>query len=691
MKNILLKLICSVKKMALTLTMSIRNKTNRYWMIGVVAMSLLFLSAPHEAKALPSLNPFDYIFSSDTVYSVVTKALSYLGNGIMMLASAYLRICGVLLNASVNLTMNISWFVNNNDSIKFAWTAIRDFSSIFFIGILLYASITLIIGVAGPGVKKTIFNIVMAGLLVNFSLFITKTLIDVSNVVTLSIYRAIAPGEVVDFNKISQPGNTAQTNGVTLNQQQQSLISDNGIANVFMGLLRIQTIYDPAGSIGDTKSATANNRGSVALKIITASAMGTAIMIIAGTNFAIIALVFLARFAILILLLIFSPIAFLGNIIPQTKEYSDKWWKELQSQLIFPPIYFIMIYVALRIMTDPRFQSLTGGTTKNATFAAVFSGTGPIGIVIQYSIVIVLIIKALTVALKTSGTASEWTDKHIKKYTGAFMANTVGKAAMAVRGTNAFKAVATSKFVPQFVGKSINKGLKATADAKFGSDKSYTTRVKDYSKDAVSYAKDMKASSDKKMGEYDNEYRSRINAIELAKANLVTGVQNNPTILSAKAKTAKSKTNFEEAKAEAARAIGSSNAAALASIAKAKEVQYNANNNELTRLSTEAHKAGEANIAKLQADLQEKYGKNKEERDALRSKEKNDAEKKYQRKVLDKEKTLFAPKKGWASKLLNSTKSSTAARDIKGEIDKGKAEQEVDTIKNLLESLKPKT
>lgn len=633
-----------------------------------IATAITFAMIPDIANA----GALDFLLpDSDTVYKYVIKALSYLGNGIMMLASAYLRICGVLLNASINLTMNISWFVNNNDAIKLTWMAIRDFSSIFFIGVLIYASICMILGVGGPSVKRTIFNIVMAGLLVNFSLFFTKALIDASNVLTLSIYRAIAPGEVIELAK------TAGPNG-SLNQQQQSLLSDNGIANVFMGLLRIQTIYDPANALGKKPVNTAASNASASLKIITATAMGSAIMVIAGTNFAIIALVFLARFAILILLLIFSPIAFLGNIIPTTKEYSDKWWGELKSQLIFPPVYFLMIYVALRLMTDPRFQNITGGSTKDATFAAVFSGNGPIGIVIQYSIVIFLIVKALTVALKTSGTASEITDKYLKKYSGAILAGTVGRAANYVRNTDTFKSVATSKFVPQPLGKAINKGLKSTSNYKFGSEKSYTDRVKDYNKQAMEFAKDMKKGNiDKEKEQYARAFENHKNQIKMAEANLINVAAVDPQVLRAQAEAMRAKAASDNAKTRAnvAKANNAPDAGYLAEAATQKEADYKRAMGVMANKAKEAHRTESEKLDRLYKELKQKYGdpNKKGDEEAKRKKYEADAERKYQERVQAGE------GRWWRSHM-----GKGAAKEIKKELDKGKSERDLDSLKSIL-------
>src|SRR3989344_7162365 len=76
------------------------------------------------------------------------------------------------------------------------WAVVRDLSNIFFILILLYIAVKLILGLGGSEVKKMIVNVIIMALLINFSMFMTKVVIDTSNILALVFY-----------NKISVTGN----------------------------------------------------------------------------------------------------------------------------------------------------------------------------------------------------------------------------------------------------------------------------------------------------------------------------------------------------------------------------------------------------------------------------------------------------------------------------------------------------
>lgn len=636
-------------------------------MVGLSSISGVLLGIPMtaNAQALPAVLTLANLVGGNSLYEVLIKLLTQIGNLVLAVSAIYVKICAIILNIAVNLTMNISWFVNNNQAIETTWITIRDFSSIFFIGMLIYASICLIIGIGGPGIKSTIYKVVVAALLVNFSLFITKTLIDVSNVLTLSIYSSIAPGEVVKLSA----NNTLV--------RQQSMLSDNGLSNVLMGLLKLQTIYDPSSSIGPSALSTLANRGSIAFRVIVATIMGAAIMVIAGTNFFVVSLVFISRFAILILLLIFSPIAFLGNIIPMLGKYSAQWRTELYNQLLFPPLYFIILYVALKIMTEPRFQNIMGGSSKTGTFASAFldGSSAGIGVIIQYGIVIYLMTQALVIAKQTSGTASQITDKHIKKYggmvTGAVLASTVGLGASTLRKSDTYKKFLGNR--NPSVGMFIDSKVKQVATkAKFGSGSSYQDRLNEHKTKVLDYSKSLVLG---KGAEADalKEYNKDIQTIkknkediekEIANINSREDVENKrKTAEAADVNVAQIRNKIEDEAVS-----GRYDPALDSQLAAAQTAQANAKK-DLEDTSKKIHKE----LSDRLTDLNEQLSKI----DNADTKKRiiGDSKKKLQRELVNKLKdsNIF---KG---------KSKFAAEALESDLGKDESQRNLDTIKKLLE------
>ena len=61
------------------------------------------------------------------------------------------------------------------------WSLVRDIMNLLFIFGLLYIGFKIILGSDDSSTRKLLVNLIMAALLVNFSLFITKFVVDTSN------------------------------------------------------------------------------------------------------------------------------------------------------------------------------------------------------------------------------------------------------------------------------------------------------------------------------------------------------------------------------------------------------------------------------------------------------------------------------------------------------------------------------
>jgi hypothetical protein len=117
--------------------------------------------------------------------NLFVELLAGLGDVILILASWFIGLMGVVLNISILLTMNIKAIFDSTPAIRDVWVVIRNLSSILIIFALLYASIATILDVSKTNVKTLVGSIIMAGVLINFSLFFTKVAIDASNLVSL--------------------------------------------------------------------------------------------------------------------------------------------------------------------------------------------------------------------------------------------------------------------------------------------------------------------------------------------------------------------------------------------------------------------------------------------------------------------------------------------------------------------------
>jgi hypothetical protein len=363
--------------------------------LGIVLIIIMLMSAtgvaftPRVAHA--SCIPMSALFRGFDPIDCISIATSVA----LAFSARVTYLSGFLFNSAMNATMNMGKFVGDNEGgVSLAWRAIRDVASMLFIFLLLYASIAMLINVESslPSPKDLIRNIILCGLLINFSLFFTKVAIDASNMVTLGLYNAIAPATTAAGSLYSLDGNL-----------------DGGISAILMNEMRVSTVYSPKGLAGEPDTPPG-------YKILLATSLGTIVMICTAISFFVVTIMLIIRICILILLMAFSPIFFVSLVLPATKEYSNMWVKYFTAQLFFPPVYLALMYVALRIITAPAFKSFVGG--GNRTFAEAFASasTAPSGtaIITHYAVIIIMINAALVAAISVAGKVGEWGKKYSK-------------------------------------------------------------------------------------------------------------------------------------------------------------------------------------------------------------------------------------------------------------------------------------
>ncbi len=101
--------------------------------------------------------------------------------------------------------LSISSGIYTSDFVNTIWVIVRDFANIFFILVLLYAAFETVLGIGHGGAKSIIVNVVIIALVVNFSLFFTKVVIDSGNIMAQIFYNKInvtgvPPDKIVNSN-----------------------------------------------------------------------------------------------------------------------------------------------------------------------------------------------------------------------------------------------------------------------------------------------------------------------------------------------------------------------------------------------------------------------------------------------------------------------------------------------------------
>ncbi len=412
---------------------------------------------------------------------------------ILTVCAYILGIAGYLLNLAVDFTiLKMKVNISTITGINIAWKTIRDVANMMFIFVLLYAGISTIINGSGGQTGKMLRNVIIAALLINFSLFFTKIMIDASNVITIGFYNGIVNSSIT-----SGSGTTAGTSNF------------GGLADSFLQPLGVTTFY-----AGSANWATQIGTQGGYMQIFSLGIMGSIFLLVTAFSLLIGAILLIVRFVVLIVLMILSPLAFAGSILPQTKGYSNKWWKALGDQATFAPIYMLMVWVVIKIVNSPGFTQLRNNKTFTDAFSKEALGSvnqavhapDSFGIVINFLIVIFMLNAAVIIAKSSAGSANaaaakaiNFGERYARRWTtglgtraattaGSFAGrNTVGYAAKGVgkRWDNLEAKLNKSgtgrsiaKILNTVGGENVREGIEGVEKSKFGGNYSLADREK---------------------------------------------------------------------------------------------------------------------------------------------------------------------------------------------------------------------
>lgn len=352
--------------------------------------------------------------AGNATFGPVVTVIGYL---LMLLSSMALAISGWIFDSVVSYTVvDMAGKLNNPNgiggAISSSWNVLRDIANMGFIFILLYAAFKTMFDSNFGNFSKTIINIIIIALLINFSLFFSKIVIDASNIVSVGFYKAIA-GSYNDVTAIKNPfGGTGGT-GSTANFK--------GISGGYMRMLGLQTWYDPGILV---------QNGFDFQKILVTGVMSSIFMLVSAVIFLVAGVMLAARFIILVFLLILSPLAFIAYATPGLKGRFDEWLSALINQSFFAPLYFALTWVTFRLGNSLKPTGSWIDIISDPKKLSAVSQEASISLLLNYVLVIGFSIAALIFAKQMASKT-----KYFGTISGGIGAATIGGAAWATRNT----------------------------------------------------------------------------------------------------------------------------------------------------------------------------------------------------------------------------------------------------------------
>ncbi|MFN3693250.1 MAG: hypothetical protein ACK4SL_04130 [Candidatus Paceibacteria bacterium] len=339
------------------------------------------------------------------------------------------------------------------------WGTVRDIFNLTFIFGLVYIGFQIILGVNESSAKRTIPLLIVAALLVNFSLFIVKFVVDFANLAALQIYNLFSAANTLNAGGgQASPGTIVDILGGDTPSIALAFINTIGVTSLLS--------HNPSAGVAD------------GVPLFYTFGMIVVFLVLIYVFFAA-AILITIRFAALTFYMIFSPIMFLGWVFPGMKSYSDKFWSGLFGQAFFAPALLFMLYITYQLsagLAGPN--RVDGRVFENQANALGFAQFIP-----YLVLIVVFLMASLIVAKKMAnqgasmvGKVNDWAVSKAGLAAGGMTAglmaragrNTIGAAAYGIQNSEGFKefAARNGRF-----GKMMYSGVGKVADSSFDARK----------------------------------------------------------------------------------------------------------------------------------------------------------------------------------------------------------------------------
>ncbi|MBU3925590.1 hypothetical protein KJ763_00260 [Patescibacteria group bacterium] len=312
-----------------------------------------------------------------SVGDFVKRGMAWVGYWILTIVSKTVSIAGFFSDAAISYSIDNQGQEGSMVVVEEGWALCRDIVNLFFIFILLYIAIATILQISGYGIKDLLVKVIIIALLVNFSLLITKVIIDSSNVLASEFYSMVTNIEVLDSN-----GNST---GETIKSPSVALVNGINPQNLFDSTV----IENAADNGGDNATIT---------QIIIITFLGSVLLLVIAFVLFAVGVFFVIRIAVLWLLMILAPLAFLAMVLPGTKSHANKWWSRLFCESFYAPVYLFLFYLVVKITSSGSI--LKDLAVNNATFGTAIGSPNDanVRLILNFGILIVLTLACLVIS-----------------------------------------------------------------------------------------------------------------------------------------------------------------------------------------------------------------------------------------------------------------------------------------------------
>jgi hypothetical protein len=225
---------------------------------------------------------------------------------------------GLLVTWALNI--NSQLLSGSNAIVHTGWQIVLNFANLGFVLAIIIIAFATIFRLQGYQMKQILWKLIVAALLVNFSLVIAGTFINVSDIFSRWLLAKAT---------LEGPG----TFSIAL-------------ANA-LGVQSFLNTSKPADEI-DAIIKGLNNFGAHLLTFIASVFFVALFTLLGAITLLAIAVMLIIRYVALGILLILSPIVWLFWIFPGTAKYWQQWWEKFFRWTFFSPIVLFFLYLVVQ-------------------------------------------------------------------------------------------------------------------------------------------------------------------------------------------------------------------------------------------------------------------------------------------------------------------------------------------------------
>ncbi len=270
-----------------------------------MAVSAIWLVMPVFSYAMGHAEYEEFAADAESTTNQVGIVAYIIGS----ILGAFLSLFAYLLDWVIQFSNEIIYL----NAVQNGWQIVLSFANLGFVLAIIVIAFATILRLETYAMKKTLWKLIVAALLVNFSMVIAGGIISVSKIAT-DIFLGQMTFEnfsdsLAQSMNVSAWGETKDVGAYDLITGGFSYLLKWFASIIFVIIFTFLTIFAMAGLF----------------------------------------VMFLIRAAALIFLLILSPLAWLAWILPSTEKHWKTWWEEFIRWNIFAPASLFFVYLAMEM------------------------------------------------------------------------------------------------------------------------------------------------------------------------------------------------------------------------------------------------------------------------------------------------------------------------------------------------------